>query len=391
MMQMPSQAQPAKTTVTGQKRAPLPKRDNPKKRGTRAEVVSKKAAYKPQEQGTSQKMLRLGLCCLFKELSIPFRQATVKYTTSLKDPFAYLSKLILINSESLIKAVDYCRLNGVGAFRVSSQFFPLYTFPELSYSLTDLPDYSAINTNLKTVKELKQEHDIRLVMHPDQFVVLSSPHEGVVDKSIKELEYHQFLAELVGVDVINIHAGGVYGDKKTALERFAHSFSHLSAGLKANLTIENDDKSYTPRDLLPVCHHLGIPLVYDVHHHRCNPDDMSIEQATDEAIKTWDREPLFHISSPLQGWDGPKPFRHHNYINEADFPEYWLELEGSTIEVEAKAKELAVQRLLTWLKENGAHTWEAPDERSQRKMWLPSYAANLMKDEPSEKTAVLNL
>jgi UV DNA damage repair endonuclease len=89
----------------------------------------------------------------------------------------------------------------------------------------------------------------------------------------------------------------------------------------------------------------GVPLVYDVPHHRCLPDGLSVAEATERARKTWKTEPLFHISSPLEGWAGPKPERHHDYITPADFPREWLGWR-LTVEVEAKAKELAVARLL---------------------------------------------
>jgi UV DNA damage endonuclease len=84
--------------------------------------------------------------------------------------------------------------------------------------------------------------------------------------------------------------------------------------------------------------------VYDVHHHRCLPDGLSVEEATEQAMATWNREPLLHISSPLEGWSGPKPQRHHDFIDLADFPDCWRGL-NATIEVEAKAKELAVLQL----------------------------------------------
>ena len=72
---------------------------------------------------------------------------------------------------------------------------------------------------------------------------------------------------------------------------------------------------------------------------------MTVEEATSKAIGTWDREPMFHISSPRQGWSGPKPRQHHDYIDLKDFPEHWLNLK-LTVEVEAKAKEAAVIKLM---------------------------------------------
>ena len=116
--------------------------------------------------------------------------------------------------------------------------------------------------------------------------------------------------------------------------------------------LENDDRVYTPSDLLPVCADTGVPLVYDVHHHRCLPDGQSVAEITARARRTWSAEPVFHLSSPLAGWGGPRPQRHHDYINPADFPREWLGW-PLTVEVEAKAKELAVLQLLTDLNGEG--------------------------------------
>jgi UV DNA damage repair endonuclease len=49
-------------------------------------------------------------------------------------------------------------------------------------------------------------------------------------------------------------------------------------------TLENDDRLFAVRDLLPLCTRTGVPLVYDVHHHRCNPDGLDVEAATDLAV-----------------------------------------------------------------------------------------------------------
>ncbi len=53
------------------------------------------------------------------------------------------------------------------------------------------------------------------------------------------------------------------------------------------------------------------------------PDELSVEQATIKALTTWNREPMFHLSSSIEGWDGPKPERHHDFIDVNDFPACW--------------------------------------------------------------------
>lgn len=69
---------------------------------------------------------------------------------------------------------------------------------------------------------------------------------------------------------INIHIGGVYGDKLATLDRFAQNFKRLSANCKARLTLENDDWpcAFAVKDLLPLSRRCGIPIVFDFHHHK---------------------------------------------------------------------------------------------------------------------------
>ena len=293
-------------------------------------------------------MIRLGLCCFFAEQPIKFSTTTATHLLKMQreEQLQKLSRLCLANAQALRQAYESCAGAGIGCFRINSQILPLKTHPKAGYQVKELPDGKKIIAVLRECGDLLRQHSLRASFHPDQFVVLNSPNPQTVTNSIAEIEYQAEVAEWVGVDVINIHAGGGYGDKKSALERFALGFSRLSQAARKRLTVENDDRTYTPSELLPVCHQLKIPLVYDVHHHRCLPDKLNIKEATDAAISTWNREPLFHLSSPIAGWQGEHPNRHHDYIDFTDFPGYWLTLTTDiTIEVEAKAKELAVLRL----------------------------------------------
>jgi UV DNA damage endonuclease len=250
----------------------------------------------------------------------------------------------MANAEALLASLQFCADNGIGAFRINSQILPVRTHAVCGYEVTDLPDGDEIVERFKACGEFAKSHDIRMCFHPDQFVVLNSPRPDVVHRSIEELEYQSEVAEWVGADVVNIHGGGAYGDKAEALAQFAKSLSRLSDRARSRLTVENDDVTYTPSDLLPLYRAEGIPLVYDVHHHRCNQDELSVEEATKQAVSTWNREPMFHLSSPLEGWKGPNSNRHHDFINIDDFPNCWRDL-SVTVEVEAKAKELAVLKL----------------------------------------------
>ena len=295
-------------------------------------------------------MIRFGLCCIFKQQPIKFRRSTAKFLAKfpLQDQRERVSDLCLTNAQNLIKALEFCHRNNIGDFRINSQILPLKTHPDIGYDVKDLPDSDRIIKTFKACGVFSQKFNIRTTFHPDQFIILSSPNPDVVRRSIADLEYQAQVAKWVNADVINIHAGGVYGDKVSALKRLERTIETLSDPIRKRLTLENDDKSYSPDDLLPTCSAMKIPLVYDVHHHRCLPDRFSIEEATWQCVRTWDREPLFHLSSPKNGWDSSDIRKHHDYIDINDLPESWLSMD-ITVEVEAKAKELAILKLMKQL------------------------------------------
>jgi len=306
-------------------------------------------------------VIRLGLCCIFLKEPIKFRHTTAAIIKALGSRDAQIGKLsgiALHNSLTLLEAVKSCKRLNIGAFRVLSQILPLYSHPEYGYGLDDLPAAKEIRKNFTAVKKFAGDNNIRLSFHPDQFNILSSPREEVVANSIRELAYQCMVADLIGADNVNIHMGGVYGDKKATLKRFVDGLKYVPDLIKRHLTLENDDVSYTVADLYPLCMESALPLVYDVHHHRCLPDGLGVAEATAKSLETWKqgREAHFHISSPGYGWGSKNPRAHADYIDFRDFPVEWSRLAVDfTLDVEAKAKELAVIELSRRLKEKNLH------------------------------------
>ena len=295
-------------------------------------------------------MIRFGLCCIFTEGNIKFKRTTAKtlssFTTS--ERIAKISDLCLHNTKALLNAIKYINTLDIKSFRISSPVLPLYTHPQFGYDINKLSTKKEILYTCKLIREFKNEHNIRLSFHPDQFVVINSPGKNVVSNSFKELDYQAMYSELVGAEVINIHAGGAYGDKPEALNRFQQNFRKLPVRVKERLTIENDDKTYTPYDIIELSNSIQRPFVYDIHHHRCNPDNLTISEATDLSIKSWSGigEPYFHISSPKNGWNSTKLRPHADYIDINDFPNEWINLKADfTVDIEAKMKEKAIIKL----------------------------------------------
>lgn len=299
-------------------------------------------------------MIRWGLCCQFVDAtSIKFRTATHRYVSGL-EPAArrdYLVGIARHNAAALAQAVEFCHVLGIGAFRINSQILPLATHPVTGYTLGSLDDAVDLAAEFAAVRPLATSLGIRLSFHPDQFVVLNSERASVREASRQELEMQGYVAELVGADLLTLHVGGATGGVDAAIDRLERAVDTLSPRARNRLGFENDDRLFSPGDLLPFCKRAGVALVYDAHHHRCHPDALSVDEASVRAAETWAgrdaslgfaaSEPYFHVSSPRDGWDAKNPRPHSNYVDPDDVPPGWR-LMDVTVDVEAKEKERAV-------------------------------------------------
>lgn len=288
--------------------------------------------------------MKLGYACINMTLGsqkprITTNRGMIRKTFDSKG-LSYVSELVLQNIRDLIEVIKWNHKNGINFYRMSSDMFPWMS----EYEFSDLPDYNKIKNLLSGVGKLADDYNQRLTFHPGPFNVLASPSEDVVSKTIVELNKHSQIMDLMGLSTtpynkINIHVGGVYGDKQSALQRWVDNFKLLDDNTKSRMTIENDDKTsaYTVRDLMFIHEHTGIPIVFDYHHHTCHPDGMSHQEALEMAISTWstDITPIVHVSEPRD----EKKFRaHHDYVlSEVDT--YGHDVD---IMLEAKAKELAL-------------------------------------------------
>ena len=295
--------------------------------------------------------LRLSLCCTFRDQHLGFRVATAANLATLSRAGAKgkLAGILLHNTRACAQAVRFCAAVGIRSFRFSSRLLPLRTHPDAGYDPHALPGGKRIVRAFRDAGALAEDLGVRTLFHPEQITVLSGHDPAVVANAVGELAHQAEMADWLRSDVLTIHAGGGYGDKPAALERFKENVRALPDDVRSRLAVENDDRVFTPADLIPVLEDLKLPLVYDAHHHRVLPDGLGEEAVTRAALASWatcenPREPVFHLSSPKDGWGGPKPHRHADYIAPADWPACWDDLEV-TVEVEAKAKELAVARL----------------------------------------------
>ncbi len=288
--------------------------------------------------------MKIGYACINMTLSsqkpkVTTNRGMIKKTFQ-KKGIEYASYLALENVNDLITIIKWNHKNNINFYRMSSDMFPWMS----EYEFSELPDYKDIKLKLSEAGGLSKKYKQRLTFHPGPFNVLCSPRESVVKKTISELNKHSEIMDMMNLskthyNKINIHVGGAYGDKLSAMNRWVENFKKLEKGTKARLTVENDDKEscYTVEDLIYIHKKTQVPIVFDYHHHSCHSGGMSHKDALSLAFSTWPQNitPAVHISEPR---DEKNKRAHHDYIkNEVD--NYNLDID---IMMEAKAKELAV-------------------------------------------------
>lgn len=280
--------------------------------------------------------MRLGYACMNTELQSVFR--TCRAATAEIQGTAIIKELTLKNLQTTLEILQWNLLHDIYFYRASSSIVPLSTHPVNDWEWWTDEDVRFLTGQ---IRDLVHTHHMRLSMHPGQYTVLNSPKEEVVDKSIADLEYHDKLITLLGGTDLIVHTGGAYGNKEQAKLRFARNYNRLSGSIRQKLRIENDDKTFTVRDVLDVSRDCGIPICFDIHHHNCNNDGTPVDIA--EIIATWQEfgTPKIHISS---GKESRTDRRHHEVVSTADFEELLKLLEGMEADVmfEAKLKEQAI-------------------------------------------------
>ncbi|GHB76328.1 UV DNA damage repair endonuclease UvsE [Persicitalea jodogahamensis] len=295
--------------------------------------------------------MRIGYACInmfLAENKITVNRSMVKKTFLAKGP-AYASELALKNVTDLENITDWNIENKLLLYRMSSDMFPWMS----EYEFSDLPDIAAIREVLSRIGKKAQTADLRLTFHPGPFNVLASKSADVLRKTNKELRQHGEIMDMLGLPrspfaKINLHVGGAYGDKASAIDRFCANYQLLSDTARLRLTVENDDRGnlFTTEDLVEAHRRSGIPVVFDYHHHQLNPGEWGEERAMAAATSTWPTgiTPIVHYSSSRRAFEEPLV----SQVAHADYVYDFIDLYGreADIMLEAKAKEQAVLRYL---------------------------------------------
>lgn len=206
------------------------------------------------------------------------------------------------NLSCLLRIFRFNRQHDLLFFRITSDLIPFASHP-----VCTLEWQQRFRRRLEEVGRYIEDSNMRVSMHPDQFTLINSVRHDVFERSERELRYHAEVLDLMGVGMsakIQIHVGGVYGDKHKSIARFIHRYSELGPRIRRRLVIENDDRSFALADCLRIHDKTGVPVVFDSLHHDLNNCDEPLNEALASAARTWDPKdglPMVDYSTQAAG------------------------------------------------------------------------------------------
>mgnify|MGYP000332849798 CR=1 FL=1 len=291
-------------------------------------------------------MPHLGLVCITVSKDIRYRTVTRTrlHAQSPESQAKILEDIYRDNLQTLDGALSYCERAGIALYRLPSSIFP---FADTREGLAIL---QTLEASLTRTGRRALVSGIRLVMHPDQFVVLSSDSPDVVANSIRILQMHADIMDLLVQPRTPWALLEIHGGKSNRADALVKCIATLPDAIRCRLGLENDEYAYSADEIHAICLRSGVPMVFDAHHHIVHEDlpsyeHPSVAEALRKARETW-AEPahqLVHISNGRSGFND----RQHADLIES-MPACYAE--APWIEIEAKAKEEAIDGLQTWLK-----------------------------------------
>ena len=297
----------------------------------------------------------LGLCCELVAYSpkgwenlLPCKTLQLGKFRERRYSDADIKQCYLANLRSLRWALPKILQLGIKFFRISSSLFPLYdqVNPE-TYLNTEVTE------QLQEIGSYVLRFGMRVNTHPGQFVVLSSESPRVVANSVRELNFHAWVFDQMGLPATPYYNINVHGGKSGRPQGLLKGIAMLQPSARKRLTLENDEFCYSVAELLPICLESGTPMVFDSHHHTLNPDGLKDEDALKKAMATWAGEikPTTHLSNTppdKRGSSNVRDRRIHSemidYVPVSQLEAYRAGL--IDMEVEAKAKNLAIDVLV---------------------------------------------
>lgn len=276
-----------------------------------------------------------------------------------------------VSLEYLHGIFEYLEKANISMYRMSSDLAPYVTHPDMPQFHQQIEECRA---ELEALGARAKKQELRLSMHPSQFVVLNSPDPVLVEKSVRDLQAAAELLDAMNLGpeaVLIIHVGGTYGDHMSGCDRWVQTYETLSEPIRRRLVLENDDIRYSAADVLDIHERTGVPLIFDYQHFWCNnPEGLELPITVERFVRSWEGRPgsprcKIHYSTPNTNfreikrknaktgkmetselppiWTG-----HADFINPFEFATFMRMVADAgdfDVMLEAKAKDLSLLRL----------------------------------------------
>ena len=268
---------------------------------------------------------------------------------------------VAANLACLHRLLEWNAAQGLLFFRISSGVVPFG-----SHDINTYAWQTQFKSEFRALGDLIRANNMRVSLHPDQFVVLNSPDPNIVRRSIEELIYQGSMLDLMEMDghaKLQIHVGGLYDDRELAISRFAQVHATLPEAVKARVVVENDDRLFSLRDCLHLHELTGVPILFDNFHHECLNHGETMTDALHLAAQTWDqpRDGVLMMDYSSQA-PGERRGKHTGSLVEELFRGFLATLQGLDVDMmlEIKDKEASALRAVDILRELGMSP-PAPD------------------------------
>lgn len=301
--------------------------------------------------------IRLGYVAIALNLDKVTSSSTLTYSryekiNSDSERINKLKEITSSNISALEKILRYNIESDIHFYRITSNLIPLATHPDVMW---DYRKY--FDKDFKYIGKIIKNSNMRVDAHPDQFNVINSDRESVVENTIKTLDMQVDLFEAMDNEEgkLVIHIGGAKGGKEVAINRFIENLGKFPSRIKERLILENDDKIFSVKDVLYISKVTNLPMVLDVHHHNCKNEGENISEFIGDVFDTWNQEnivPKIHFSTPREFINDRK---HADYIDAKDFFDFIMLAKDYSnrdfdVMIEAKKKDIALFKLIDDLK-----------------------------------------
>jgi UV DNA damage endonuclease len=243
------------------------------------------------------------------------------------------------NLKCLRKILEFNAEHSLLFFRLSSDLVPFASHPVCKFNWQKhfKGEFAEIGGFIKA-------HKLRISMHPDQFVLLNSPNMAIVKKSIEDLRWQCAVLDLMGLDTsakVQIHIGGVYGDRAAAMKRFVDTYQRLPKSTQRRLVVENDDRLYSLKHCLEISKLTGIPVIFDSFHHELLNCGEQVRDAVKMAAGTWKSPDGLLMTDYSSQEAGKRKGSHAEHIDILHFKRYIKAVRGLEFDImfEIKDKE----------------------------------------------------